>query len=88
MLAYLAPPLEAAALLRDLLFHLFARARAANKLASTTFACLTAPHSLVHTVRDMHTPTPRSRPPAFLSGVPLVHLTIRMKRLGVCIVNN
>jgi len=30
-LAYLAAPLEAVALLRDRLFHVFARARAANK---------------------------------------------------------
>ena len=37
MLAYLAPPLEAAALLRDLLFHLFARARAANKQVCAEF---------------------------------------------------
>ena len=40
-------------------FLSFGRGHAANKLASTTFACLTAPHSLVHTVRDMRcTPHP------------------------------
>ena len=40
-------------------FLCFGRAHAANKLALTTFACLTASHSPVHTVRDMRcTPHP------------------------------